>query len=211
MSGDPESYTTLAGVTRYEPDRIKGSRFIACASPATSEEAAVAFLDDVRAEFSDSRHVCFAWRLGAIGALTRSSDDGEPSGSAGRPILAQVEGHEVTDAVVAVVRYFGGVKLGVGGLMRAYGGAAGQALDRAELRRVDVRVPLRCVHPYGDSGAMQSLLSAWDLVPEGEEYGADVAFTVQVGIGRAADFEVAVRDATAARATVERIDGEDAS
>jgi uncharacterized YigZ family protein len=211
MSAAPETYTTLAGVTRHEPDKIKGSRFIACVAPAATEDEAAAFLDGVRAEFDDARHVCFAWRLGAGGDRTRSSDDGEPSGSAGRPILMQIEGHEVTDAVVAVVRYFGGVKLGVGGLMRAYGGAAGQALDRAELRRVEVRVPLRCTHPYGDSGAVQGVLSAWELVPVGETYGEDVAFTVHVGVGRVDEFVAALRDATAARARVERVDGEEAA
>jgi len=210
MSLAPDTYTTLVGVSRYEPDKIKGSRFIACVAPATTEQAAADFLDEVRADFDDARHVCYAWSLGAAGDRTRSSDDGEPSGSAGRPILMQIEGHEITDAVIAVVRYFGGVKLGVGGLMRAYGGAAGQALDRAELRRVEVRTELRCTHPYGDSGAVQSVLSAWDLTASDGSYGADVAFTVHVGIRRVDEFEDTLRDATAARVRIVRKGAEDA-
>ncbi len=205
MSAAPiESYTTLGGVTRYEPEKIKGSRFIACLAPARSPDEAAAFVESVRADFSDARHVSFAWRLGPGGDETRSSDDGEPSGSAGRPILLQIEGHDVTDAVACVVRYFGGVKLGVGGLMRAYGGAAGQALDRAELARVEVRIALRCTHPYGDSGAIQGVLAAWGIVQEDAEYGEGVAFTVRVGVLQQGDFERAIADATAARATVER-------
>jgi putative IMPACT (imprinted ancient) family translation regulator len=119
----------------------------------------------------------------------------------------QLEGHEVSNAVAAVVRYFGGVKLGVGGLMRAYGGAAGQALDRAELREVEVQVGIRCVHPYGDSGAVQGVLAAWELTAREEEYGEQVSFTVHVGVRVAEAFETALRDATAARATTRRIKG----
>ncbi|MEM6674750.1 MAG: YigZ family protein [Planctomycetota bacterium] len=211
MTTSPATYTTLGAETRYEPDKIKGSRFIACASPATTEDEAAAFIESVRRGDPGARHVCYAWRLGAAGDRTRSSDDGEPSGSAGRPILAQIEGHGLTDAVVAVIRYFGGVKLGVGGLVRAYGGAAGQALDRAELRHVLVRAPLRCSHAYEDSGAVQGVLAAWSLEPVDEAYGESVSFTVRVGIERLDEFERAMRDATAARAAVERIvDGEHA-
>ena len=207
MSPAPDRFTTLAAASTYEPDKIKGSRFIACIGPARSAEEAARFVESVRQDFSDARHVCFAWRLGAAGDETRSNDDGEPSGSAGRPILMQLEGHEVSNAVAAVVRYFGGVKLGVGGLMRAYGGAAGQALDRAELREVEVQVGLRCVHPYGDSGAVQGVLAAWDLQAHEEEYGEAVSFTVRVGVRVAEAFEAALRDATAARATIRRIQG----
>ena len=207
MSPAPDRFTTLSAASTYEPDKIKGSRFIACIGPAETVEDAARFLDSVRADFSDARHVCYAWRLGAAGDVTRSNDDGEPSGSAGRPILMQLEGHEVSNAVAAVVRYFGGVKLGVGGLMRAYGGAAGQALDRAELLEVEVQVGIRCVHPYGDSGAVQGVLAAWELTAREEEYGEQVSFTVHVGVRVAEAFETALRDATAARATTRRIKG----
>ncbi|MDG1049508.1 MAG: IMPACT family protein [Planctomycetota bacterium] len=205
MSAAPDRFTTLAAGSRYEPDKIKGSRFIACVAPAATPDEAASFVQSVREDFSDARHVCFAWRLGAAGDETRSNDDGEPSGSAGRPILMQIEGHEVSNVVAAVVRYFGGVKLGVGGLMRAYGGAAGQALDRAELLQVEVEVGLRCVHPYGDSGAVQGVLAAWGLTAQDEEYGEAVSFSVYVGIRAAAAFETALRDATAARARSEPI------
>lgn len=208
MSAAPDRFTTLAAASRFEPDKIKGSRFIACVAPASTVEEAQAFVGTVREEFSDAGHVCFAWRLGAAGEVTRSGDDGEPSGSAGRPILMQLEGHEVSDVVAAVVRYFGGVKLGVGGLMRAYGGAAGQALDRAELREVEVQVGLRCAHPYGDSGPVQGVLSAWGVSARDEVYGEEVAFTVYVGVRAAEAFEAALRDATAARARVRRASGE---
>lgn len=202
MPDAPDRYTTLASASRFEPDKIKGSRFIAFVAPARDENQAQAFVESVREEFSDARHVCFAWRLGSAGDLARSSDDGEPSGSAGRPILLQIEGHGITDAVACVVRYFGGVKLGVGGLMRAYGGAAGAALDRAALRHVDVRVALRCRHPYGDSGAVSAVLAAHALEPRDAEYAEDVAFTIDVPKRTVQRVETELRDATGARLTV---------
>ena len=207
MSAAPDRFTTLAGASRYEPDKIKGSRFIACVGPASTAEEAAQFVESVREDFDDARHVGFAWRLGAAGDVTRSSDDGEPSGSTGRPILMQIEGHEVSNAVAAVVRYFGGVKLGVGGLMRAYGGAAGQALDRAELLQVEVQVRLRCMHAYGDSGAIQGVLAAWELTAQDEEYGETVSFSVDVGLRAVVAVETALRDATGARATTDRLKG----
>lgn len=204
-SGAPiEQYTTLAAPSRYEPEKVKGSRFIACVAPVETEEEAQAFLASVRSDFDDARHVGYAWRLGGSGENFRSSDDGEPSGSTGRPILLQLEGHEVTDAIACVVRYFGGVKLGVGGLMRAYGGAAGQALDRAELKVVEVKVAVQCTHGYGDSGAVSGVLAAWELVPENAAYADDVSFSVRVGIARVDEFESAIREATGARVTTER-------
>lgn len=200
-----ESYLTLGSPSQYEPEKIKGSRFIACVGPARTEAEAKAFLDGVRAEYDDARHVGFAWRLGQEGEETRSGDDGEPSGSTGRPILLQIEGHELTDTVVGVVRYFGGTKLGVGGLMRAYGGAAGQALDRAEIISVDIKETLRCVHAYGDSGAVQSVLSAHGLMQEDPDYTEEIAFTIRVGVHLVADVTRALRDATGARMRIDRV------
>ena len=133
-----ESYRVLAEPITHEIDKISGSRFIADAAPAKSEEEARAFLEVVRSKYHDARHHCWAYRVGPRGEAWRSSDDGEPSGSAGVPILKQLEGHDVTDLVVVVTRYFGGTKLGVGGLVRAYGSAAKEALEEAKIQEVIV-------------------------------------------------------------------------
>ena len=202
-SGELSSYVTLREESLYEPEKIKGSRFIACLAPTDSESAAQAFLERVRAEFSDAGHHCFAWRLGARGNEFRSSDDGEPSGSAGRPILLQLEGHEVTDATCVVARWFGGTKLGVGGLMRAYGGTAGQALDRAVLETVVVKRALRITHPYDCSGAVAGVLAAHELEGEDSHYGEVVRFTVRVALPLVAAFQAEVIDRTAGRAEIE--------
>lgn len=192
-------FLTPAGPSRYEPPPIKGSRFIACLAPVADAAQAEERIAALRAEFDDARHVCFAWRLGPRGERTRSSDDGEPGGSAGRPMLAQLEGHDVSDALAVVVRYFGGVKLGVGGLMRAYGGAVGQCLDRAELVRVEATVTLYVDHPYECSGAVQGLLAAEGLTPEGASYGERVTFAVAVPEARAASFVRELVERTAGR------------
>lgn len=208
MSSDAprETFLTLAAPFRYEPDKIKGSRFIASLAPAASADEAEAFLAHVRAELPDAGHHAFAWRIGTTATRFRSSDDGEPSGSAGRPILAQLEGHEVFDLCCVVSRWFGGTKLGVGGLMRAYGGTAGQALDRARLRTVVVQRALRVRHPYECSGAVTSVLVAYDLEPQDGEYGEAVAFTVRVPLARAEAFALELSDRTAGRAELEDAD-----
>ena len=195
------SFLTLASPFRYEPDKVKGSRFIADVAPVATEEEAESFLAEVRSTFHDARHHCFAWRLGPEGDVTRASDDGEPAGSAGRPILAQLEGHEVTNVCAVVTRYFGGTKLGVGGLMRAYGGAAGMALDRAELRRVVFTTPLSITFPYSFEGKVKGLLVSHDLTPTESDYGETVSLRLSIPSSRVEGFLAELRDRTAGRAS----------
>ena len=117
---------TLSAPSSFEGPAIKGSRFPAFAQRIADEAEAASFVRSIREQHPGLRHCCWAYRL-HDGAY-RSSDDGEPGGSAGRPILAQLEGAQLVDACVAVVRYSGGIKLGVGGLIRAYAGAAREVL-----------------------------------------------------------------------------------
>ena len=109
----------------------KGSKFLAFAYPVVSEEEVKAILESVRKEYYDARHHCYAWRLGLNGDQWRYNDDGEPSSTAGRPIYGQILSRERSDVLIVVVRYFGGTKLGVPGLIRAYRTAAADALDHA--------------------------------------------------------------------------------
>jgi uncharacterized YigZ family protein len=113
---------------------VQGSRFVATAAAAADRRQAMAFVEEIRKEFFDATHTAFAYRLGPAGADQRAHDDGEPSGTAGKPILTAIERAGVTGVVVTVTRYFGGTKLGTGGLVRAYGGAAAEALAAAERR-----------------------------------------------------------------------------
>ena len=110
-----------------------GSRFIALAYPVESEEEVREIVSLLRKEYHDARHHCYAYRLGVDGAVFRSSDDGEPSGSAGRPILGQIDSAGLSDILVVVVRYFGGIKLGIPGLIRAYKTSTADAISNARV------------------------------------------------------------------------------
>jgi uncharacterized YigZ family protein len=152
---DDASFQTLAGVGEAEI-RVRGSRFIARAAPAADEEAARRALAECERTYFDATHNCSAWRL--RGGVWRANDAGEPSGSAGAPILAAIDGAEVVDCVVVVTRYFGGTKLGVGGLIRAYGDAAALALQAAPRRIGTPAVRLRIRYPYEHTAAVMRVL-----------------------------------------------------
>ena len=133
MSAD-DSYFTLCQPSTGSL-REKGSRFLAYAWPVTSEEQIKSHLAGLRREHPAARHHCYAWRLGADKSRYRANDDGEPPNSAGKPILSVVQGHNLSDVLIAVVRYFGGTLLGVNGLINAYRGAAMDAMQHAQLQQ----------------------------------------------------------------------------
>lgn len=130
MAEMPDSFVTLAAPGTGE-FKDRGSRFIGYAYPATTEAEALRHLEALRKEHFKARHHCFAWRLGLDGQRFRANDDGEPSGTAGRPILGQIDAAGLTDVVVIVVRYFGGTLLGASGLIQAYRESAAAALAQA--------------------------------------------------------------------------------
>jgi uncharacterized YigZ family protein len=125
-----DTYHTIARRSTVET-KIRGSRFHADAVPVEDRTAAEAVLEETRKRFYDATHHCYAYRLGPGGEAYRIHDDGEPGNSAGRPILAAIDHHSLTNVIVVVTRWFGGTKLGVGGLVRAYGEAAAGALTAA--------------------------------------------------------------------------------
>ncbi|MBQ4279635.1 MAG: YigZ family protein [Rikenellaceae bacterium] len=135
---DTDSYQTIAGAAEAVY-KEKGSKFLAFAYPVESEDAIRGHLDVLAKKYYDATHHCYAWRLGPRGAEFRANDNGEPSGTAGKPILGQMLSREVTNLLIVVVRYFGGTKLGVSGLIGAYKASAAAALDAAQvvLRTVD--------------------------------------------------------------------------
>ena len=126
----------------------KKSRFIANVRPVESEAEAVAFIDEMKKKYWDARHNCSAFVIGTKAELTRCSDDGEPSGTAGRPMLEVLLGEGVRNVAVVVTRYFGGVLLGTGGLVRAYTTATARALENAEVVTVRSVVELRVTVDY---------------------------------------------------------------
>jgi len=160
----------------------KKSRFIATVRPVSTEEEAVAFIDEMKKKYYDARHNCSAFVIGSKGELTRSSDDGEPSGTAGRPMLEVLTGSGIRNVAVVVTRYFGGVLLGTGGLVRAYSGAVKMALEQCETitRRFGVQLMIRT--DYNGVGKIQYLLGSRNVVIQDSVYAADVEMTVLVPI-----------------------------
>ncbi|MCS3443146.1 YigZ family protein [Microbacterium phyllosphaerae] len=159
----PRSYpATIAAPVEHELV-IKKSRFIATVEPVGSVEEADAVIARLRKQWWDARHNCTAMVTGLLGDQARSSDDGEPSGTAGVPMLEVLRRRELTDVVAVVTRYFGGVKLGAGGLVRAYSSAVSEALDLATLvnRQSLTQVTIDVAH--ADAGRFDNLLRDWVL------------------------------------------------
>lgn len=158
---------------------IRRSRFLALAARVTTEEDARAFVATVRAGYPDARHHCSAFILHVDGAnpVERSSDDGEPSGTAGQPMLEVLRGSDLQDVAVVVVRWFGGVKLGTGGLVRAYGDATREVLDRITVVRRELRALWTLSVYHADAGRLEADLRNRGMEVEAS-YGADVTLTL---------------------------------
>ncbi|CAA0827871.1 Ribosomal protein S5 domain 2-like superfamily protein [Striga hermonthica] len=146
-SGDG-AFTTLSERVTFEKE-IKKSKFIAVAGSVSDERAAFAFLSEVRQP--RATHNCWAYK---VGAQFRSNDDGEPSGTAGKPILSAIEASGIDRVIVVVIRYFGGIKLGTGGLVRAYGGVAAECLRNAPTCVVKSKVPMGLEVPFDLLGVL---------------------------------------------------------
>ncbi len=165
-----------------------GSRFLAFAYPVESEAEVKEIVQRLRKEYHDARHHCYAWRLGLDGEPWRANDDGEPSGSAGRPILGQIDSAGLSDILVVVVRYFGGIKLGIPGLIRAYKTSAADALANA---RVIEKVAGRwyTLHfPYDDLPAVMKLAKDMDLPQRGQSFLSECTLEVRVRLSVEQDF-----------------------
>ncbi len=172
------AYAAPAGESRAEI-REKGSVFLAVIGPAADEAAARARLARLEKEFPDATHHCWAWRLGSP-ARERAADAGEPSGTAGVPILQVLRGAGLSDAMAVVVRWFGGTKLGKGGLARAYAGAAREALQGLPVARKVPTARVAIEIPYEKVGAVKRLLRPPEIELETEEYGAAARLVLAV-------------------------------
>ncbi|MEZ6189237.1 MAG: YigZ family protein [Planctomycetota bacterium] len=197
-------YWTLQDPVDLEGEKIKGSRFWAFAVPVETEAAAKAFVDGLRQQHKGASHACYAWRLGLEEvAQSRANDDGEPGGTAGRPILREVEALELRNVCVVVLRWFGGTKLGTGGLARAYGGAARALLEQAPTRELRVTQDVRVRFAYPDTALVEGVLREQALSASAADYGADVRLTVPVPPEDLPQLERALREATAGRVELE--------
>ncbi|UAL30618.1 YigZ family protein [Nocardioides rotundus] len=195
MAPEPVSYLTLARAAQASIE-VKRSRFLATLEPVADEAAARAVVERMRREHWDARHHCSAFVLGADGSVQRSSDDGEPAGTAGAPMLEVLRGAGVSDTVAVVTRWFGGVLLGAGGLVRAYGDAVRAGLEEAgTLRRTLLREQL-LVLDHADAGRVESELRARGVAVLSVDYAERVRLLVGVPAGEEAGLTATVAGLT---------------
>jgi len=171
-----------------------GSRFIARAYPVETEDEIKAIVASLKKEFYDARHHCYAWRLGYLGDRYRANDDGEPSGSSGRPILGQIDSRGLSDILVVVIRYFGGIKLGIPGLIRAYRTSTADALDNAVTVTKTASRRYRLHFGYMDMNDVMKMTKDLGLVPAGQDFGMECTMTVSVRLALEKEFIKRVRD-----------------
>ncbi len=189
----------FAKLQTVEVDKIKGSRFIVTVSPIGTEEHFKDILSSLQKSHPNANHHCWAWRL--TGGRERSSDDGEPSGSAGEPILQRMRRADLIDSMVVVTRYFGGTKLGVGGLIRAYGGAAGEIISEIQLEHLIEKDTWALSMNYADQSLIKSLIGSQRGEISLERYTDEVYLEVLIDPDLRKQFEKVCVDRTASRVT----------
>lgn len=166
----------------------KGSRFIALAYSVETESEVKDIVASLKKEYHDARHHCFAYRIGLGGGIWRASDDGEPSGSAGRQILGQIDSAGLSDILVVVVRYFGGIKLGIPGLIRAYRESTADALSNASKIEKVAGVWYRLGFTYEMLPAVMKTVKDLDLPQRGQYFGTECTLDVRVRLSLEPDF-----------------------
>ena len=168
--------------------RDNGSRFLAFAYPIESEDEVRGIVAALRKEYHDARHHCYAFRIGLDGSVWRANDDGEPSGSAGRPILGQIDSAGLSDVLVVVVRYFGGIKLGIPGLIRAYKTSTADALAAAGVREKVAGKWYRLEFGYDSLPAVMKAVKDMDLPQRAQDFGISCSLEVRVRSSIEQDF-----------------------
>ncbi|MBQ5935635.1 MAG: YigZ family protein [Bacteroidales bacterium] len=187
MNAISDTYRSIAAPAKGIYKEL-GSKFLAFAHPVETEDQAKEILAAVRKEYFDARHHCFAWRLGLTGEPYRLSDDGEPSSTAGRPIHGQLLSQELSDILVVVVRYFGGVKLGVPGLIRAYRTATQDALANAQIVEKVAGEHFTLKFGYLQMNDVMKVLKDMGITPLRQSFDLDCSLEVRVRLSQIEDF-----------------------
>ncbi|MFI5264246.1 MAG: IMPACT family protein [Candidatus Kapaibacterium sp.] len=180
MKSEQDFYFTIERPGRASELKVKGSRFIACIFPVTSKSEIQTALDLLRKEFYDATHHCYAYRLGTRGETIRAADDGEPSGTAGKPILLALSSRNLNDCLLVVVRYYGGTNLGTGGLARAYLEAAQLAVGGAAIRTVYLTNSFTIRLGYEDVPRLEKLLASFNAKTSDAQFGERVVMKAEI-------------------------------
>lgn len=181
----------------------KKSRFIGQVMPVDSEEEAYAFIESIKKKHYDARHNCFAFSIGEEMPLLRFSDDGEPQGTAGKPILEVITGSGIHNICIVVTRYFGGTLLGTGGLVRAYTDASKAALAECETKLMQRIYPVEIKTNYTDMGKIQYILNTNEIRINDTVFAEDVLFTTEIPVPIKDRILSEITEATGARAQIE--------
>ncbi len=179
----------------------KKSVFIGYAAPVETEQEAIDFVAKIKKKHADARHNVYAYML-KNGAVARYSDDGEPQGTAGIPVLDIIKKGGFCDAVIVVTRYFGGILLGAGGLVRAYSAAAKLAVDAAEIVTYDTFKEIDVICSYSDHGKLAALVSSPEFINDGIDFSDKVKISLAIPEDRVQEFVSAVSELTAGRAVI---------
>jgi len=197
-------YLIPASFHRLE-DSIKRSRFIVSAEHAPDSKTAKAFINDIKAEFPDASHNCWAFTAGPPGdtAQVGMSDDGEPHGTAGKPMLNTLLHGDVGEIAVVVTRYYGGTKLGTGGLVRAYSGMVQQVLESLPTKEMVETVTLTTTIPYPAITLFKRMLPNFEAEVQNENFGAEAMFVLTIPIEHLSEFSAQLAELTDGRGTID--------
>lgn len=185
---------------------VKKSRFIANVSHVDTQEEAIAYIEKIKKQNYDAKHHCFAFSVGIDQPTPRFSDDGEPSGTAGKPILEVIEGQDLHNLVIVVTRYFGGTLLGTGGLVRAYTDAAKEGLLASDIIKKIRATQTTITTNYNDIGKLQYLLGTENIPIISSDYTDVVTLNLLIPVDRVTEIKNKIIETTAARATIEEGD-----
>lgn len=199
-----KNYKTVADSEIFSAEyEIKKSIFIAHVKHVETEETAREFVQSIRKKYFDATHNCSAWILGELGNIQKSNDDGEPSGTAGNPILDTIKKHELTNTAVVVTRYFGGIKLGAGGLIRAYSHTATLGLDAAKIVQMTTFQQVELTLEYNFLATVENFLRQKNIIVTNSEYAELVTLTVILLPDDVENFLVELTNLTAANVLYE--------
>lgn len=183
---EKDTYKTLVRPAQEVLFKEKNSKFFGYAYPIEEEEQAKELLEQLKKQHHSARHWCYAWQLGKLPEhyQFRANDDGEPNNSAGMPIYGQIQSFEVTDVLVVVVRYFGGVKLGVGGLITAYKTTAQMALEQADIETRTINQPIELKSTYAHLNKIMRVIKEKNLEVVHQTLELDCKVVIQVRLGK---------------------------
>ena len=197
-------YLTVSGISESE-SRVKGSRFIGIAMPCEKDTDIQSNLSEVSRRYPNATHYCYAAVYGGTNRTEKSSDNGEPSGTAAKPILSVIKGRELTDTMIVVVRYFGGTLLGTGGLVHAYTQSASDSIECASIVKKSACAIFRITLSYADLNTFNAKCRGMCTIPPEITYEEAVTVTAAVPVGMAEEFSQLLADSTERRARMERI------